>query len=178
MKDTGEVSWHSEEWEWCLWADVFTGERKYISSLCSDDSEKSNELFRWYKPKGRDIFWSLSLLKPQLIFSIRPTYKFLAVNHQGRRKSEKQPHNPLCWLLLLTTYLSFFSIYNTHVILLKLSATLRVGRQFSVPLFWAQSISHNTLESNEVKWWPCCDPEYNESHYARCCGGVKTHASL
>lgn len=111
------------------------------------------EFSRWYKLKWRDIliFWSLSMLKPQLIFSIRSTCKFLAVSCQGRRKSEKRPQNPLFWLLLLTTNLSFFSICNTHPILLALPDTLRLGRQFYTVPFWARNISQDSLESNEVK---------------------------
>lgn len=145
--------------------------------------KKCIEFFRWYKLKWRDmlIFWSLSLLKPQLIFSIRSTCRFLAVSCQGRRKSEKRTQNPLFWLLLLTMNLSVFSIYNSHLILLTLltlPATLRLGRQFYTVPFWAQSISQDSLESNEVTYWPCCDPEYNESHYACSSGGVKTHACL
>lgn len=124
--------------------------------------------------KCRDIFWSLSLLKPLLIFPC----KFFAVSHQGTRKSTKRPHNLLCWILLLTTDLSFFSTSSTHTILLKLSATFRVGRQFYVAPLWAPSISQNTLEIDEVKWWPCCDPEHNENHYACSSRGVKTHACL
>jgi len=68
MEDTGEALWHSREWERCLLGDSFTRERNYVSPLWYDDSEKSNELIRWYKPWCRGIYWDLSLLKSQLFF--------------------------------------------------------------------------------------------------------------